>query len=262
MRRSIWLGLGWLPVAAALASALIQTAPADAARPLEGRLRAGKGTVTSSNWSGYAALGTRFQSASGTWTQPAANCSSVSPHQYAIAAFWVGLDGFESNAVEQTGTESDCVGDKPLYRAWYELYPERSFTLGGKVEPGDVLHADVTQETLTLEDTTQKWTAKEQFLPGSLGFSSAEWIAEAPAKNHLTQFGSVHFQAAAASAGSVLNGPIDDQAWSNDAIQLVGAHNAVLAEPGALEAAGTAFTLTTKPEGGSPKGKGQGRSKP
>jgi hypothetical protein len=256
MRRSISLGFGWLAVAAAGAAVLVPAAPAGAASPIEGRLHAGKGTVTSTNWSGYAALGARFESARGTWTQPAANCSSVGAHGYAIAAFWVGLDGFESNTVEQTGTESDCAGAKPLYRAWYELYPERSFVVGGKVEAGDTMHAVVNQETITLEDATQKWTASERFLPGSLAFSSAEWIAEAPAKGHLTQFGSVHFQGAAASAGSVANGPIDDSAWSDDAIQLVGAHNMVLAEPGALEAAGTAFTITAKAEEGASKGKG------
>ena len=245
----------WLALAAASAASLLPAASAAAAGPVEGRVRAGKGTVETFNWSGYAAHGTTFTSASGTWTQPAAKCGSLSPHQYSIAAFWVGLDGWESKTVEQTGTEADCAGTEPVYRAWYELYPERPFLVGGKVEPGDTLHAEVTQGTLLLEDAVQKWTAEEHFLPGSLAFSSAEWIAEAPAQNRLTPFGSVRFEKAAASAGTVTGGPIDDEAWSNDAVTLVSKRGTVLAEPGSLEAGGTAFSITATPEERSPKGK-------
>jgi hypothetical protein len=258
MTRSIWTALLTAAVAALLpcASALAALPAAGvAASPVEGRLHAGRGTAFSTNWSGYAAYGTTFESASGSWTQPPANCETVAPHQYAIAAFWVGLDGWESNTVEQTGTESDCSGNKAVYRAWYELYPERGFLLGGKVEAGDALHVEVTQGTLTLADSTQGWVAEEHFLPGSLAFSSADWIAEAPAKNHLTPFGSVHFEHAAASTGGVKSGPIDSKAWSNDAVTLVGNRNSLLAEPGALESGGTAFTIGT-PEEQPGKGKG------
>jgi hypothetical protein len=218
--------------------------------------------VQSTNWSGYAAHGSRFSSASGTWTQPAAKCSSSTPNGYAIAAFWVGLDGWESNTVEQTGTESDCSATHPLYRAWYELYPARPFIVGGKVEAGDTLHAEVTESALKLEDKTQKWTAEELYLPGSLAFSSADWVAEAPAKNDLTSFGSIHFEGAAASAAGVTNGPIGDTAWSNDAIDLVGGHGTVLAETGSLEAAGRAFTITAASAEEVPShGKGGERAK-
>jgi hypothetical protein len=213
--------------------------------------------VQTTNWSGYAAHGTRFTSASGSWTQPAADCGSVSRKQYTIAAFWVGLDGFESNTVEQTGTESDCVGGKPLYRAWYELYPRPGFLISGKVAAGDALQAEVTQSTLKLKDTTQGWTAEELFLPDSLAFSSADWIAEAPAKGRLTPFGSVHFESASASTSGVANAAINDEAWSNDAITLVSNRGAILAEPGSLEAKGTAFTITPTQEP-PPKGGGHG----
>jgi hypothetical protein len=241
--------------AIAAVAGLLPAAQAGAAGPLEGRVHTDRGTVGSTNWSGYAAFGSRFSSARGTWTQPAAKCGSSSPNGYAIAAFWVGLDGWESNTVEQIGTESDCSGTHPLYRAWYELYPQRPFIAGGKVEAGDTLHAEVTQGTLKLEDATQKWTAEEHFLPGSLAFSSADWVAEAPAKNHLTPFGSVHFEDAAASAAGATNGPIDDAAWSNDAIDLVQGRSTLLAETRSLEGAGRAFTITTTEEG-APKGNG------
>jgi hypothetical protein len=85
----------------------------------------GDGTATSTNWSGYAVtgillhLGRRFL-----------DCAHSHLHfgdQY--AAFWVGLDGYSSSTVEQTGTDSDCVGKNPSYYAWYEFYPNPSFEI-------------------------------------------------------------------------------------------------------------------------------------
>lgn len=72
--------------------------------------------------------------------------------QLTLAAFWVGLDGYESNTVEQTGTEADCEGRREVYYAWYELYPQRLFVIAHEVKPGDALSAAVTNSTLTLED--------------------------------------------------------------------------------------------------------------
>lgn len=78
------------------------------------------GTVASSNWSGYAALGTSFNFAYASWIVPKVTCSSGD--QY--AAFWVGLDGYSSDTVEQTGTDSNCDGKNPSYYAWYEFLPQ------------------------------------------------------------------------------------------------------------------------------------------
>src|ERR1700721_1083408 len=61
--------------------------------------------TTSTNWSGYAA-------ASGT-------CSGSAKY----SSFWVGLDGYNSSTVEQTGSEVDCSGSTPEYYSWYEMYP-------------------------------------------------------------------------------------------------------------------------------------------
>src|ERR1700761_8860067 len=79
------------------------------------------GSTTSTNWSGYVLTGGSgaFSSVSSSWTEPAATCSSGT--QY--AAFWVGLDGYNSDSVEQTGSDSDCSGGTPDYYGWYEMYP-------------------------------------------------------------------------------------------------------------------------------------------
>src|SRR5262249_45222375 len=67
-------------------------------------LHHGGGFATSRTWGGYAVTGatgsaTDFQ---GSWIVPAVTCSG-GPNQY--ASMWVGIDGFNSNTVEQTGTD-------------------------------------------------------------------------------------------------------------------------------------------------------------
>ena len=43
---------------------------------------------------------------------------------------WVGIDGFSSTTVEQTGTEMDVTSSgKVEYSAWYELYPNAEITI-------------------------------------------------------------------------------------------------------------------------------------
>ena len=57
------------------------------------------------------------------------------------AAFWVGLDGYTSSSVEQTGSEVDCVGRTAEYYAWYEMYPGPSENYSNTVRAGDHFNA-------------------------------------------------------------------------------------------------------------------------
>jgi hypothetical protein len=157
--------------------------------PITGRVRTAAGTVTSTNWSGYAAFNATFSHVNGSWQQPPADCASVPKNAVALSAFWVGLDGYRSNTVEQTGTEADCVGTSPRYYAWYEFYPHRLFVLSQTrypVSPGDKLSATVSQAngsvTVTLNDHNQAqgWPFTTTVPAKHLAFSSAEWIAEGP----------------------------------------------------------------------------------
>ena len=164
----------------------------------------GNGTSTSTNWSGYAVLGSSFQWAKGSWVVPTANCSGVGKDQY--AAFWVGLDGYTSTTVEQTGTDSDCVGTTPNYYAWYEFYPKASFEISSvPVKPGDLISALVYYNSTTekfiaeiINETTGKSFVTSSAVAGAVR-SSAEWIAEAPCCTlsggilPLSDFGTVHF---------------------------------------------------------------------
>src|SRR5438445_5364642 len=85
----------------------------------------------STNWSGYAVTGASgsVSDAKGSWTVPAIQGTCPGTNQY--SSFWVGIDGFSTGTVEQTGTDSDCQNGVPTYYAWYEFYPHPSFLING-----------------------------------------------------------------------------------------------------------------------------------
>jgi hypothetical protein len=169
----------------------------------------------STNWSGYAATGSNgaFSSVSSSWTEPTATCSSGGRRggdQY--AAFWVGLDGYSSDSVEQTGTDSDCAGRTPDYYGWYEMYPANPVYYSNTVEPGDHISASVTFSgsetyTLVLTDSTQGWTQTVTKNQSGLDRSSAEVITEAPSSSSgvlpLADFGTVSYSGATANGSSL-----------------------------------------------------------
>jgi hypothetical protein len=212
----------------------------------------GTSTATSTNWSGYASTGTTFSGVKGTWTQPASTCPSAT-RQY--AAFWVGIDGYSSDSVEQTGTDSDCDGvNKPSYYAWYEMYPSPSKEITSvPIAPGNVITAKVvssgTSFTLTLiNDTTGKSFTTTKTLSGAAE-SSAEWIAEAPSSCvasrcrvlPLADFGSVKFTASEARAGGAF-APINSSSWSDTAITMAKG-STTEATPSSLASGGAAFSV-------------------
>jgi len=165
----------------------------------------------STNWSGYAVTGANgaYKSVSASWTEPAATCSGRSD-QY--AAFWVGLDGYSSDSVEQTGTDSDCDGRTPSYYGWYEMYPANPVNFSNAVSPGDSITASVTFSgtetyTLVLKDITKNWTQTITKNESGLARSSAEVITEAPSSESgvlpLADFGTVKYSASAANGTSL-----------------------------------------------------------
>ena len=165
--------------------------------------------VQSQNWSGYADNQDTYNSVAASWIQPAVNCSAgggggggilngllggnglgnlLGPGSSA-ASFWVGLDGYSSNSVEQLGADSDCNGKTPTYYAWWEMFPNPSQVLSSSypVHPGDQMTAWVasngsgTTFFLALKDATAGWFfgTTQNASPG-FGRSSAEVVAEAP----------------------------------------------------------------------------------
>lgn len=126
----------------------------------------------------------------GTWVVPAivgasaTSCSDSEKTWYDMSD-WVGIDGFVSDTVEQTGTASDCYYGQVYYYSWYEFYPSPSYITPVAVHPGDTITASVHYSsvthnfTTTIEDVTtgHSYTSPSTYVPGAER-SSAEWIAE------------------------------------------------------------------------------------
>jgi len=208
-----------------------------------------RGTVTSTNWSGFADQAGLYTDVHASWVQPAASCTTAG-HKY--SSFWVGLDGYTSSSVEQIGTDSDCLKkNKPAYYGWFEMYPAPPVNLTGAVTPGDSLTADVSANstvfTLTLTDNTSGWTFSTTQTSIAQP-NSAEWVAEAPAMCGrscrvlpLANFGTVTFTNAGAT-GNLQPGTI--AGFTNDAITMATRRGLIKAQPSALSAAGDSFTDT------------------
>ena len=165
--------------------------------------RRGRNALTSANWSGYAAHNGPYKSISASWVEPRGHCGS-SGHKY--SSFWVGLDGFNSKSVEQTGSEVDCKAGSPRYYSWFEMFPKFPVRFRNTVKPGDHFHGSVAYNgggrfTLTLSDKTRGWTHTEHKSLKSAKRSSAEVIVEAPSSGRgavlpLADFGTVHISSA------------------------------------------------------------------
>ncbi len=207
----------------------------------------------SSNWSGYVATGGTFSSVSGSWTVPSVTCPADTT---TYSSQWIGIDGDESDTVEQDGTGASCLSGTPHYDAWYEMYGDAAVNGGAEValssssypvSPGDAMTASVSIAgstwTLAIADTTRDWNysigiASPSPAPAR---SSAEWIAERPevgwSLSALSDFGSVSFTGASATDNAT-SGPIS--AFSFQPLEMVGA--TLLAAPGALAPNGESFT--------------------
>ncbi len=150
------------------------------------------------NWSGYAVHGGTYHSVSASWTEPYAHATGTRH----MSSFWVGLDGWGDNTVEQIGTEANIVNGRAVYYAWYEFCPAYQVEIKVPVAPGDHLSASAkvtggTHYTLKLTDYTQGWTSTARSTRYGLANESAEVIAEATSYRgviqSLTNFGTVRF---------------------------------------------------------------------
>jgi|SRR5579875_1450977 len=206
--------------------------------------------TTSNNWAGYADTGATFTKVSSTWTEPKVTCGSAQ----SLAAFWVGIDGFSSQSVEQDGTLAYCQGSgaAPVYYSWWEMYPTNSIqVVSANVKVGDKIAAFVTRSgtkyTLKLTDSTHtgnSFTKTETC--SSCKNSSAEWIAEAPTSNGsivpLPKF-SVWTNSNSSVSTASKTGTISS--FSAKEITMVGSSD-TKAAPSALSNGGKTFKVTWK----------------
>ena len=210
-------------------------------------------STTSTNWSGYAVMadaGT-VTAVSGSWTVPTVTGSGTSD-----SSAWVGIDGFNSPTVEQTGTAMDLVNGHAEYSAWFEMFPSAEVTIPSvAVHPGDTINASVTFNAaakafvLSITDATDGDTFTTTQSAPNAQRSSAEWIVEAPSSSAgvlpLANFGSVTFSNAQTTINGV-SGPIN-AARPNTTVNQINMVNgntgAVEATTSSLTASGSGYTV-------------------
>ncbi len=248
-----------------LASSASAPGIAASSTPVAVLAHASSGSASSLNWAGYAvtAAAGSVSDVKGSWVVPAIQGTCPSTNQY--SSFWVGIDGFNSNTVEQTGTDSDCRSGAPAYYAWYEFYPHPSKVISGlAVHPGDVMSAEVLYSggrfTVTILDVSTGASYHASAKVSGAHRSSAEWIAEAPSSAGgilpLADFGTVNFGADTTGVASTctatvggVSGAIGSFGANVQSITMVTSSNAVKAQPSALSTDGTSFSVTWKSAG-------------
>jgi len=154
------------------------------------------------NWSGYAVSAPDVTSVSATFTVPEVgppgSIGGLPPNFSA----WVGIDGYTSGTVEQTGIAGswDDKTGTASYSAWWEMYPRSSSTIKKMtVSAGDSITASVTYNgrtsfTLSIADNTtgESFSTTVSAPAGGSKIaerSSAEFVVERPAtisKGYLT----------------------------------------------------------------------------
>ncbi|WP_441247208.1 G1 family glutamic endopeptidase [Kitasatospora sp. McL0602] len=189
------------------------------------------------NWGGYAATGSGFTSVSATWTEAKATCNSSND----LYAPWVGIDGYGSSSVEQTGVATDCSSGSPVHQAWYEMYPAAPVYLSTSSYPvaaGNVITASVTyagsnKYTLKLTNSSRGWTyTTSKTLSASR--ASAEVIIESPTGAY-PNFGTLNFSSATVNGKSL---------GSFGPVALDPSNGAYEARTSALGSGGTSFSDT------------------
>jgi hypothetical protein len=194
--------------AAAPAVAAASTTFAPAHHPAHAALRTVGGTynINGYNWGGYAATGS-FTSIAASWGEPTVHCNSTRD----LYAPWVGLDGYSSSTVEQTGVATDCSSGAAVYQAWYEMYPAAPVYLSSSSYPvraGDSIHASVTYAsssfTLAISDTTRGWSYSTKKSLSSARRVNAEAIIESPTGKY-PNFGTLTFSSVTANGSPIGN---------------------------------------------------------
>jgi plastocyanin len=222
-------------------------------------------TVYYSNWSGYAATGSKtFNQVESTFIQPTVSC----PVAGAFTVFWVGFDGFDgfdNGTVEQAGTAAQCSGGaspQPTYYGWWEMYPTNDIqAMPISIHTGDTVNAVVSYlassntYALTVADRSDQQTYTQTTTCAAdltCGRDSAEWIVERPgvggAYTPLADWGTMQLGADSASDAVSSGGgyvPQAVSAFTNTPIDMVdNSDTAVLATVGPLGTSGNIFTDT------------------
>jgi len=210
--------------------------------------------ATSYNWSGYVDLAPARKTmvhVAGSWTEPALKCTS---NEDQAVVFWVGLDGWTNDTVEQSGTYAECYEHVAYYYDWWEMYPTNDITTVAAINPGDKITADDSFSagtyTLAVTDTTNSSASFSTTQTCGAGLtcenSSSEWIGETPGNVRgyypLPNFKKWTVTKAATGTSLTRSGSISSQ--NNLQVTMISDADYALATPGALNAKGNSFTDT------------------
>jgi hypothetical protein len=215
---------------------------------------------TSRNWAGYvtyaASHGTDFDVVKATWVQPAVTCEAAG----AWTVFWVGLDGWWDNTVEQGGSSAQCsaAGGPASYALWWEMYPTNAIQTVLAINVGDTINASVVYSTSTsvftihVKDvTTGKGFTRHEMCGGGLicSRSSADVITEDVGQFGgggyfpLADYGTMGYTNAHATDITGQKGSISSRHWLNAAVtEASGGTTYATVSP--LASRGTAFDVT------------------
>ena len=229
---------------------------------LPGSGRASASTVPTINWAGYAAAasgGNAFTYISGGWTVPAITSGSSSTGSY--SSIWVGIDGFNNQTLEQTGTEADYYNGRPHYFAWWEILPAPETPISNMaISPGDRMFASVRyigggNFVLSLDDLTTNTTFSTTQSNPTAPRSSVEWIAEDTQVNGsvgaLANYGSVKFNSTTASVNGSSPVPISSLAGYSSVVLIPTSSSNFGAYPFPLNSNGQGFNVTVTPPSAS-----------
>jgi hypothetical protein len=222
-------------------------------------IRDSSGAFTSRNWDGYitydSSEGTDFDTVKATWTQPTVTC----PKPDAWTVFWVGLDGWWNDTVEQGGSSAQCVNGVPQYTTWWEMYPTYAIVSMFTIHAGDKITAKVTYKTImatfviaVTDLTTGKSFTEDKQCASNITCdrSSADVIAEdvgtfGNSYYPLADYGTMKFEAASVSDVNGHSGGIVDAHWLNAGVTEK-SDGETYATISGLNAQGDAFKATWK----------------
>lgn len=258
----------------------------------------GINSTASLNWAGYAVTGSNVSSVTGSFVVPSLGTSTSSggghghsgknvaqpgltglkakpsngkggsggSSQTSYAAFWAGIDGYNSNTVEQAGIMMEDQNGISVYRAWYEFYPAAPVYASWSPNPGDhvVVYVNYTVSNSTFVATVIDSTLGEKYVSpyttvSGAQRSSAEWIAEAPASGSsilpLADFGTVYFGSDYAGSGTgnyaTVSGTFGTigtlaNSFSVYAMNMEKRNGSLKAQTSSLSTDGTSFAVTWK----------------
>ena len=217
---------------------------------------------TSRNWGGYISYPFQLQPdinvVKATWVQPVVHCEAAQ----AWTVFWVGIDGWFNNTVEQGGSSAYCPvkGGAPRYELWWEMYPTVAIQETLPTKAGDTITASVRYVPATkrfvivVKDVTsgKSFTKNEACASGlTCSRTSADVITEDVGRFGsggyfpLANYGTMTYTGSGVTDVAGHHGAIASPYW-NDAAVTEASGGVTYATVSALSAAGTSFRVTWK----------------